>query len=205
MLSTPEAELIRALGGTKTVAKIAKVGESAISNYRRNGFPARLHYVLAKACQQKGIYVPDRLLGGKQTKWAGQPAKKADEDFVRDGLLNLFLQNNYEYIKTPILQPTDLFIARLGEKMRSRLYTLASPLRETLCLRPDLTIPTCRYYLDNHQKGTKRYCYQGIGFRYQDSHSKKPAEFIQTGIELIGGENDLQDDMEGGKADWLSH
>ena len=66
MLTSP-AEIIDALGGTKKVAEMLGVGASAISNYRRDGFPAAKHYALAKACEASGLAIDDRVFGGPPT------------------------------------------------------------------------------------------------------------------------------------------
>ena len=47
-MPTSPAEIIDALGGTKKVAEMLGVGASAISNYRRDGFPAAKHYALPR-------------------------------------------------------------------------------------------------------------------------------------------------------------
>ena len=61
MLTSP-AEIIDALGGTKKVAEMLGVGASAISNYRRDGFPAAKHYALAKACEASGLAIDEGVL-----------------------------------------------------------------------------------------------------------------------------------------------
>lgn len=50
--------LIDKLGGNQAVAAICDVGVSAVSNYRRDGFPERVHLKIFLACQAKGIELP---------------------------------------------------------------------------------------------------------------------------------------------------
>ena len=56
------SELIDALGGNEMVAKIAGVGKTAVSNWRRYGFlPPRLFLIIAAAGRERGVDVPERL------------------------------------------------------------------------------------------------------------------------------------------------
>jgi ATP phosphoribosyltransferase regulatory subunit len=53
-----------------------------------------------------------------------------------------------------------------------------------MCLRPDLTVPACRYHL-GHASNTAaeaRYCYCGPAFRFPDE-ALSPQEFTQAGLE----------------------
>ena len=95
-----------------------------------------------------------------------------------------------------MLQPAAPFIDRMGEEMRRRLYMFADPGGEQLCLRPDLTIPTALAYLANGDQGRKQYAYEGMAFRYQSRGAGKPEEFIQAGIEIIGGTDPVADDAQ---------
>ena len=56
------AAVIDALGGTKAVAELLDVGQSAVSNYRKLGFPARAHFALSKICAERGLMSPMRYL-----------------------------------------------------------------------------------------------------------------------------------------------
>ena len=95
---------------------------------------------------------------------------------------------NYEPVDPPVLQPADVFLDRSGENIRRRMYLFADPSGAELCLRPDLTIPTCRLFLARNPSasGDTRLSYQGSAFRYQ-THAPWPRrEFTQIGIERFG-------------------
>ncbi len=100
----------------------------------------------------------------------------------------LFHDSGYISVAPPVLQPAEVFLNLSGEDIRRRIYVFTDPGGEELCLRPDLTIPTCRLYLERVPQGRRvaRLCYNGAAFRYQKPGSGKPAEFLQAGIELIG-------------------
>ena len=201
MLTSP-AEIIDALGGTKKVAEMLGVGASAISNYRRDGFPAAKHYALAKACEASGLSIDDRVFGG--------PSAAAPRHFRYDGANksqvtspNGFLKDlvaaGYQHVETQILQPSDPFINRMGAEMQRRLYRFIDPGGEELCLRPDLTIPSVLDYVRAGRFDEARLCYQGTAFRYQPRGAGKPEEFTQMGLEIINGKTGdaaLEDDIE---------
>lgn len=188
------AAVIDALGGTKAVADLLDVGQSSVSNYRKLGFPARTHFALSKICAERGLNVADAVFGG--INLSGQPIKRAAAALPRTQALDLFIANGYRALATPVLQPAAPFIDRMGEEMRRRLYMFADPGGEQLCLRPDLTIPTALAYLANGDTGRKQYAYEGMAFRYQSRGAGKPEEFIQAGIEIIGGTEAVADDAQ---------
>lgn len=106
-------------------------------------------------------------------------------------LTELFKEAGYEQVAPAILQPADLFLDRMGEAIRGRTYVFTDNDGEELCLRPDLTLPAGRLYLERDPEATKeaRYCYNGPAFRYQPGggDARRPREFRQAGIEFIGG------------------
>ncbi|MFM7083429.1 MAG: ATP phosphoribosyltransferase regulatory subunit, partial [Hyphomicrobium sp.] len=102
----------------------------------------------------------------------------------------VFIDSGYEAISPPIIQKADIFLDVIGEVLRGRTYVFTDPEGEELCLRPDLTVPTCRYYLEKPDTGydLRQYCYHGPAFRYQalGTASTHPREFSQAGIETFG-------------------
>ena len=88
-----------------------------------------------------------------------------------------------------IVQPADIFLDRLRENMRQRAYVFTDLAGEELCLRPDLTVPVSRLYLERHPdaKEQARYCYNGPAFRFQPlgPSATHPREFRQAGIDNI--------------------
>ncbi len=110
----------------------------------------------------------------------------------------IFSDAGYEQIVPSIIQPADVFLDVIGESLRGRTYVFSDPEGEELCLRPDLTVPTARLYLERFPEAdTKaRYAYNGPAFRFQPSGSEKtnPREFFHAGVERLGGmERDIED------------
>jgi ATP phosphoribosyltransferase regulatory subunit len=91
-----------------------------------------------------------------------------------------------------------LFLDVVGESLRARTYVFTDPEGQELCLRPDLTVPTCRLHLARHPTGDvpARYCYSGPAFRYQPGGdtSAHPREFRQAGIESFAANDREQAD-----------
>src|SRR5437016_11580427 len=102
-------------------------------------------------------------------------------------LMGIFARAGYEQIAPAIIQPAGLFLDVVGEALRARTYVFTDPDGEELCLRPDLTVPTCRLHLARHPGGNvpARYCYSGPAFRYQPggATSAHPSQFSHAGIE----------------------
>lgn len=109
-------------------------------------------------------------------------------------LVETFQAAGYEQVAPSILQPADIFLDRIGESLRARTYVFNDLSgEEELCLRPDLTVPVSRLYLERHPQADRfaRYCYNGPAFRYQPGGDSRthPREFRQAGIESFGDEN----------------
>ncbi len=196
MLET-SSEVIDALGGTAALTSLLGVGASAISNYRKNGFPARAALILARQCEQRGLAVAQDVFGvalpDPDEKWRRQSATGAAK-----AQLATLIAAGFTACETPILQPADPFIDLLGEEMRRRLFSFTDPRGESLCLRPDLTIPTARAYLEAAAGAapSQRLCYQGTAFRYQPRGAGKPEEFTQVGFEILNGSAPLNEEIE---------
>ena len=108
-------------------------------------------------------------------------------------LLAVFIAGGHEAVSPPIIQPAGVFLDVLGEALRGRTYVFSDLNGEELCLRPDLTVPTCRLYLERHPQADERahYCYSGPAFRFQpaSADASHPREFRQAGIEAFGAED----------------
>jgi ATP phosphoribosyltransferase regulatory subunit len=105
-------------------------------------------------------------------------------------LLDVFRRGGYEQVAPSIIQPADIFLDQIGEAIRGRTYVFTDLTGEELCLRPDLTVPVSRLYLERHPRADveARYCYNGPAFRFQQRGASEthPREFRQAGIECFG-------------------
>jgi ATP phosphoribosyltransferase regulatory subunit len=108
-------------------------------------------------------------------------------------IMAVFEHAGFEHIAPDIIQPADIFLERSGEDIRARTFVFNDPSGQELCLRPDLTVPACRYHLTHSTKpeAETRYCYLGTAFRFPDE-LLSPQEFNQAGIEWYGGDNAIE-------------
>ena len=120
-------------------------------------------------------------------------------DALNACMTQVFEAAGAEYIEPDIIQPADVFLERSGEHIRSRTYVFADPSGAQLCLRPDLTVPACRYHLEQAADvmAATRYCYAGKAFRHSKTAGDTSlGEFDQVGLELFGDGNVADDDAE---------
>jgi ATP phosphoribosyltransferase regulatory subunit len=105
-------------------------------------------------------------------------------------LTAVFTSAGYELVAPALIQPAGLFLDVVGETLRARTYVFTDLDGAELCLRPDLTVPTCRLHLARHPdaRGRAGYCYNGPAFRFQPTgaDAAHPREFRQAGLELFG-------------------
>jgi len=98
-------------------------------------------------------------------------------------LNNFFAEQEFSIPEIPLLQPADPFLDTAGEDLRRRIFMTNDLGGETLCLRPEFTIPVCLAHLANNNDYGK-YAYCGKVFRQRRNG---PEEFFQAGMEFIGG------------------
>ena len=103
-------------------------------------------------------------------------------------------------LRPSIIQPADILLDQIGESIRSRTYVFTDLAGDALCLRPDLTVPVSRLYLERHPDADTpaRYCYNGPAFRFQPDGNNQahPREFRQAGIESFGAKDKESADVE---------
>jgi ATP phosphoribosyltransferase regulatory subunit len=99
-------------------------------------------------------------------------------------IMEVFTAAGFDFIAPDILQPADMFLDSSGESIRSTAFVFTDPGGVELCLRPDLTVPACRYHLSHAGSPDEeaRYCYSGPAFRCQPD-GLGSSELDQAGIE----------------------
>ncbi len=99
-------------------------------------------------------------------------------------IMAVFERAGFDYIAPDIIQPADIFLERSGEDIRARTFVFTDPAGAEMCLRPDLTVPACRYHLSHAEKPGEeaKYCYLGQAFRFPNE-LLSPQEFSQAGLE----------------------
>lgn len=110
-------------------------------------------------------------------------------------LLALYGRAGFHRVDPPVLQPADAFLDLSGEAMRRTMFVTTDAEGRELCLRPDLTLPVCRLYLEEGVGGPRDFAYLGKVFRSDAPHG----EFEQAGVESFG-----RTDREAADADVLA-
>jgi len=96
-----------------------------------------------------------------------------------------------ELVEIPLIQPADPFLDMAGEDLRRRIFLTENENGDSLCLRPEFTIPVCRNHIALNAATPKRYAYLGEVFR---QHRDGAAEFLQAGIEDLGASDEAASD-----------
>jgi histidyl-tRNA synthetase len=95
----------------------------------------------------------------------------------------------YQEIATPTFENLDLFTLKSGDAVLEEIYSFKDKGGRDMALRPELTAPVMRMYVNELQNAPKplRLCYFGNCFRYERPQKGRFREFWQLGVELIGG------------------
>ena len=111
----------------------------------------------------------------------------------------VFGQYNYQEIRTPIFESTELFSRSIGKTtdiVAKEMYTFEDRKGRSLTLRPEETAPVVRACLENNLIGpdqvTKLY-YIGPMFRYERPQAGRQRQFHQAGVEVFGSADPLID------------
>ncbi len=104
-------------------------------------------------------------------------------------LREVFESYGYQEIKTPLFEELSLFTTKSGEEIVDQLYNFKDKSDRELTLRPEITAPVARLYLNELEKTAvkpiKLY-YYGSCFRYERPQKGRFRQFWQFGCELIG-------------------
>lgn len=107
-------------------------------------------------------------------------------------LRNVFENYGFQEIKTPLFEELKLFTTKSGEEIVDQLYNFKDKSDRELTLRPELTAPVARLYLNELQKTTAKpikLYYYGSCFRYERPQKGRFRQFWQFGCELIGAKS----------------
>ena len=106
---------------------------------------------------------------------------------------------SYGEIRTPVFEMTELFARSVGEEsdiVSKQMYTFTDQSNNSLTLRPELTAPTMRAYIQHNlaRDGalTKLY-YMDTLFRQERPQAGRMRQFSQFGAEAIGSPHPEQD------------
>ena len=114
-------------------------------------------------------------------------------DYALDAFKGICELNNYDYMKTPTFEASELFHRGVGETtdiIKKETYDFLDKKGRSMTLRPEGTAGVVRSLIENklyaNVSGYLKYYYYGPMFRYERPQSGRFREFNQFGIEVFG-------------------
>src|SRR5216110_2506801 len=125
------------------------------------------------------------------------PPDTALWNFVEAAVRDVFRSYNFQEIRTPIFEATQLFARSVGEEtdiVSKEMYTWedrgrpASDKGQSLTLRPENTAGVVRAYIEHKMwdRGLNKLYYIGPQFRRERPQKGRYRQFFQIGAEVIG-------------------
>ncbi len=120
------------------------------------------------------------------------PPVSAHWEWLEDRLRDLMSRYGYRNLRTPIVEPTALFVRGLGEVtdiVEKEMYSFEDRLNgEQLTLRPENTAGVVRAAVEHSltYDGGKRLYYMGPMFRHERPQRGRYRQFHQFGAEALG-------------------
>ena len=105
---------------------------------------------------------------------------------------------NFEEIRTPIMEQTELIVRGLGQltDIVSKEIFAFSRGEDNYVLRPELTAPVVRAYVEHHldqRGGSQKLFYIGPMFRAERPQKGRQRQFHQFGVEILGSSDAVAD------------
>jgi histidyl-tRNA synthetase len=123
------------------------------------------------------------------------PPTTAVWNHVESVARRVFEAYNYQEIRTPILEETQLFARGVGEEtdiVTKEMYTFTDRDDTSLTLRPENTAGVMRAYIEHRldqRPGVQKLYYMGPMFRRERPQKGRYRQFYQIGAEAIGSES----------------
>ncbi len=114
---------------------------------------------------------------------------------MRADIASIFDAAGAARVELETLQPADVMLDLYGEDIRARAYLVQDPVAGEQFLRPDFTVPVARLHMEQGLSPA-RYYYDGLVWRRQEPDVDRPTEYLQAGIELIGGADPAAEEAE---------
>lgn len=116
------------------------------------------------------------------------PQEMQKRRWLETKMREIFEKYGYEEISTPTIEHLELFTLKSGEGIIEETYAFEDKAGRKLALRPELTAPVMRFYVEKFQMEPKplKFYYFGNCFRYDRPQKGRYREFWQFGCELIG-------------------
>ena len=123
------------------------------------------------------------------------PEEMKKRRYIENKLREVFERYGYLEILTPTFESFELIAKKTGEEIRKQLYVFKDHGGREMALRPEMTSPVVRFYINELkilQKPLRLYYFANC-FRYERPQAGRFREFWQMGCELIGCKEPLAD------------
>jgi histidyl-tRNA synthetase len=120
------------------------------------------------------------------------PAEMPGWHLIEDRARKLFSQYGFLEIRTPLLEPTELFARGIGGEtdiVGKEMYTFFDQSGRSVTLRPEATASVVRAYVQHamyRAGGMTKLYYLGPMFRHEKKQKGRWRQFYQVGAEVIG-------------------
>ncbi len=116
------------------------------------------------------------------------PGEMAKRKYVENKMREVAERWGYGEIKTPTFEHIELFTLKSGEAILGEIYNFRDKGDREIALRPELTAPVVRMYVEELQRSAKplKFYYFDNCFRYERPQKGRFREFFQFGVEIIG-------------------
>ena len=119
-----------------------------------------------------------------------RPEEMEERRWLESSFRASFRRHGYREVQTPTFEHTALFAAKSGPNVVNEIYAFQDKGGRDVCLRPELTAPVLRFYVNelSHEPKPLKVFYFGPCYRYEEPQEGRYREFWQFGLELIGPE-----------------
>lgn len=116
------------------------------------------------------------------------PEEMAKRRYAENKMREIAERWGYGEVKTPAFEHIELFTIKSGEAIIGEIYNFRDKGDREVALRPELTAPVVRMYVEALQRSPKplKFYYFDNCFRYERPQKGRFREFFQFGIEIIG-------------------
>ena len=126
------------------------------------------------------------------------PQESLTWQMMEKNALEIFNNANFQEIRTPIFEATELFARGVGDStdiVNKEMYTFEKADR-SITLRPENTAGVVRAYIENglHRNTPPvKLWYKGAMFRYERPQAGRQRQFHQLGVEMFGSTEAIAD------------
>ena len=120
--------------------------------------------------------------------------------YLHDLIQTLMEKYNYEYMRTPIFESSELFHRGVGETtdiVTKETYDFVDRGARNMTLRPEGTAGIVRSYIENKMYGNPnqpvKAWYYGTMYRYERPQAGRYRELTQFGVEVFGSSDPITD------------